>query len=233
MTTQVCVIVSEGRGNRFTVDMDTEDGDSARTPPGLEGRNSEATVLPVQDYLSDGSPRYDKKWDAEGQNLREVKELGRSKWSDDLDDDNAKRTKSTEGNSNALSGLIKAYANEGRSVHWGDQISAESMIGLSESSKCTQIVKFFGILWCWLLEMKLFFLYQFECFSGASLQRQGKYREAIKYQYSMVLVISEREGKDSGNIDAYGVIADCYTELGELERAGKFYDKYIARLQSD
>ncbi|KAL6973319.1 hypothetical protein U1Q18_027499 [Sarracenia purpurea var. burkii] len=103
------------------VDMDTEDGDSARIPPVLEGKNSEATVLPVQDYLSDDSPRYDKKWDAEGQNLREVKELGRSKWSDDLDDDNAKRTKSTEGNSNALSGLIKAYAKEGRSVHWGDQ----------------------------------------------------------------------------------------------------------------
>ncbi|KAL6973574.1 hypothetical protein U1Q18_027759 [Sarracenia purpurea var. burkii] len=29
------------------VDMDTEDGDSARTPPVLEGKNSEATVLPV------------------------------------------------------------------------------------------------------------------------------------------------------------------------------------------
>ncbi|KAA8541610.1 hypothetical protein F0562_022762 [Nyssa sinensis] len=33
---------------------------------------------------------------------------------------------------------------------------------------------------------------------GASLQRQGKYREAIKY-HSMVLAISEREGEDSGN----------------------------------
>ncbi|KAL6996229.1 hypothetical protein U1Q18_006364 [Sarracenia purpurea var. burkii] len=67
---------------------------------------------------------------------------------------------------------------------------------------------------------------------GASLQRQGKYREAIKY-HSMVLAISKREGEDSGNTDAYGAIADCYTELGDLERAGKFYDKYIARLQSD
>ncbi|XP_021903062.1 protein FLUORESCENT IN BLUE LIGHT, chloroplastic, partial [Carica papaya] len=67
---------------------------------------------------------------------------------------------------------------------------------------------------------------------GASLQRQGKYREAIKY-HSMVLKISEREGEDSGNTEAYGAIADCYTELGELEKAGKFYDKYIARLESD
>lgn len=67
---------------------------------------------------------------------------------------------------------------------------------------------------------------------GASLQRQGKYREAIKF-HKVVLKISEREGEDSGNTDAYGAIADCYTELGELEQAGKFYDQYIARLQSD
>ncbi|KAF2323582.1 hypothetical protein GH714_036217 [Hevea brasiliensis] len=67
---------------------------------------------------------------------------------------------------------------------------------------------------------------------GASLQRQGKYREAIKY-HSLVLAISEREGENSGNTEAYGAIADCYTELGDLERAGKFYDKYIARLETD
>lgn len=69
-------------------------------------------------------------------------------------------------------------------------------------------------------------------FPGASLQRQGKYREAIKY-FNMVLEISKREGEDSGNTEAYGAIADCYTELGDLERAGKFYDQYIARLESD
>ncbi|XP_052885038.1 protein FLUORESCENT IN BLUE LIGHT, chloroplastic-like isoform X1 [Gossypium arboreum] len=67
---------------------------------------------------------------------------------------------------------------------------------------------------------------------GASLQRQGKYQEAIKY-HSMVLAISDREGEDSGNTEAYGAIADCYTELGDLEKAGIFYDKYIARLETD
>ncbi|KAF7843625.1 protein FLUORESCENT IN BLUE LIGHT, chloroplastic [Senna tora] len=67
---------------------------------------------------------------------------------------------------------------------------------------------------------------------GASLQRQGKYREAIKY-HSMVLDISKREREESGNTEAYGAIADCYTELGDLERAGLFYDKYIARLEKD
>lgn len=49
----------------------------------------------------------------------------------------------------------------------------------------------------------------------------------------MVLAISEREGEDSGNTEAYGAIADCYTELGDLERAGIFYDKYISLLQAD
>lgn len=65
---------------------------------------------------------------------------------------------------------------------------------------------------------------------GASLQRQGKYREAIRY-HNMVLGISKRVGESSGNTEAYGAIADCYTELGDLEKAGKFYDKYIARLE--
>lgn len=68
--------------------------------------------------------------------------------------------------------------------------------------------------------------------SGASLQRQGNYKEAIKY-HSMVLSISKMTGEDSGVTEAYGAIADCYTEVGELEKAGKFYDEYIARLEND
>ncbi|CAA0827501.1 Protein FLUORESCENT IN BLUE LIGHT- chloroplastic [Striga hermonthica] len=67
---------------------------------------------------------------------------------------------------------------------------------------------------------------------GASLQRQGKFREAIKY-HTLVLEISQREGEESGNTEAYGAIADCYTELGDLERAAKYYDQYISRLQSE
>ncbi|XP_073017496.1 protein FLUORESCENT IN BLUE LIGHT, chloroplastic-like isoform X1 [Primulina eburnea] len=67
---------------------------------------------------------------------------------------------------------------------------------------------------------------------GASLQRQGKYRDAVKY-HSMVLEISQREGEESGNTEAYGAIADCYTELGDLERAAKYYDQYIARFRGN
>ncbi|KVH97915.1 Tetrapyrrole biosynthesis regulator FLU [Cynara cardunculus var. scolymus] len=67
---------------------------------------------------------------------------------------------------------------------------------------------------------------------GASSQRQGKYREAINY-HSMVLSISKREGEDSGNTEAFGAIADCYTELGDLDQAATFYDHYISRLQAE
>jgi tetratricopeptide (TPR) repeat protein len=65
---------------------------------------------------------------------------------------------------------------------------------------------------------------------GASLQRLGKYREAMRY-YSKVLELSKETGEDSGCTEAYGAIADCYAELGDLERAAKVYDKYISRLQ--
>ncbi|KAL6496183.1 hypothetical protein OROGR_029441 [Orobanche gracilis] len=66
---------------------------------------------------------------------------------------------------------------------------------------------------------------------GSSLQRQGKFRDAIKY-HSMVLEISQMEGEESGNTEAYGAIADCYAELGDLEQAAKYYDQYISRLRN-
>ncbi|KAF8693609.1 hypothetical protein HU200_039016 [Digitaria exilis] len=69
-----------------------------------------------------------------------------------------------------------------------------------------------------------------ELLPGASLQRQGKYREAMR-QYAKVLELSKETGEDSGCTEAYGAMADCYAELGDLERAAKVYDKYIARLQ--
>ncbi|CAM6084337.1 unnamed protein product [Calypogeia fissa] len=67
---------------------------------------------------------------------------------------------------------------------------------------------------------------------GASCQRQGKYKEAIKH-HLLVLDISKRTGENCGDTEAYGAIADCYTELGDLETAGKYYDRYIERLETD
>lgn len=67
---------------------------------------------------------------------------------------------------------------------------------------------------------------------GASLQRQGKYKEAITF-HQMVLAKSASTGEHAGDTEAYGAIADCYTELGDLEAAAKYYDTYISRMEED
>lgn len=73
------------------------------------------------------------------------------------------------------------------------------------------------------------------CQSGASLQMQGKFHEAIKC-YCAVLASSKQEekvrskrkqkGENSGDAEAYRAIAECYTELGEVDLAKVFYKKY-------
>lgn len=67
---------------------------------------------------------------------------------------------------------------------------------------------------------------------GASCQRQGIFREAIKY-HALVLEISERTGLNCGNTEALGSIADCYCELGDLDAAQRYYNQYIDRLATD
>ena len=56
-----------------------------------------------------------------------------------------------------------------------------------------------------------------------TLHKKKNYKRNHHIPRSMVLTISEREGEDSGNTEAYGAIANCYTELRDLEKAEKFY----------
>jgi hypothetical protein len=37
----------------------------------------------------------------------------------------------------------------------------------------------------------------------------------------------------TGDADAYGTIADCYTDLDQFEQAAAFYDKYIQCMNKD
>lgn len=68
------------------------------------------------------SLRTGESWDAERDDPTEgVKELGRSKWSEDVDED-IEQTDGAKRNSNALSGLIQAYSKGDKSVRWGDQV---------------------------------------------------------------------------------------------------------------
>jgi hypothetical protein len=36
-----------------------------------------------------------------------------------------------------------------------------------------------------------------------------------------------RHTRHTGDADAYGTIADCYTDLDQFEQAAAYYDKYI------
>lgn len=73
----------------------------------------------------------------------EVKELGRSKWSNELDEDDTERTEVSKGNLNALSGLIQAYGKQAKSVRWGDQVCVIFILFLM---KCFALLEFDNIL---------------------------------------------------------------------------------------
>lgn len=67
---------------------------------------------------------------------------------------------------------------------------------------------------------------------AASARLQGQYRSAIKH-LERVLEISKEMREFTGDADAYGTIADCYTDMGEFEKAAKYYDKYIDTMNRD
>ncbi|KAG8652489.1 hypothetical protein MANES_06G096000v8 [Manihot esculenta] len=107
------------------VDMDTEDGSFDDNPPGLLERNTEKTMpVLLEDNPPQVLPKDGKRWDAEeDHSTTGVKELGKSKWSDDLDEDDKEGSKGMKRNLNALSGIIQAYGKQGKTVRWSDQKS--------------------------------------------------------------------------------------------------------------
>jgi tetratricopeptide (TPR) repeat protein len=67
---------------------------------------------------------------------------------------------------------------------------------------------------------------------AAAARMVGQGRAAIRH-LERVLEISAELGDSVGDADAYGTIADVYTDLGEFEKAGEFYDRYIDRMAKD
>ncbi|XP_011047152.1 PREDICTED: YLP motif-containing protein 1 isoform X2 [Populus euphratica] len=98
------------------VDMDTEDGDFGSPSNLQEGKPEKTIVPPIED-----APHDSKRWDAEEDHPSGLKELGKSKWSDDLDEGDTQGSESMRTN-NALSGLVQAYQKQRKSVHWSDQV---------------------------------------------------------------------------------------------------------------
>lgn len=61
---------------------------------------------------------------------------------------------------------------------------------------------------------------------------QGQLRTAIRH-LEQVLEISKAINDHIGDADAYGTIADVYTDLGEFEKAAFYYDMYISTMNTD
>ncbi|KAK3283173.1 hypothetical protein CYMTET_9121 [Cymbomonas tetramitiformis] len=61
---------------------------------------------------------------------------------------------------------------------------------------------------------------------GAAHEQLGDYALALDYMQK-VLQMCEEHGELVGKSDALGFIADLYTDMGELEKAASYYDKYI------
>ncbi|XP_024017967.1 YLP motif-containing protein 1 isoform X2 [Morus notabilis] len=118
------------------VDMAMEDEDAVELPSGLLGQITDKTIAPaVGDDTSLDSSEDENSWNAEEENETEVKELGRSKWSNELDEDDTEQTEPIKGNLNALSGLIQAYGKEAKSVRWGDQGGVNTGFSISAAKK--------------------------------------------------------------------------------------------------
>ncbi|KAJ7956350.1 YLP motif-containing protein 1 [Quillaja saponaria] len=125
------------------VDMDMEDEDFGDSLPGIQERELGKVVEPpIRNDASDDSSKDGRKWDSEGDHpTEELRELGKSKWLEDFDEDDNERTDGVKGKINALSGLIHSYGKEGKSVRWGDKGSnAGFSIGAARKANMLSLV---------------------------------------------------------------------------------------------
>ncbi|XP_050377034.1 uncharacterized protein LOC126794375 isoform X2 [Argentina anserina] len=103
------------------VDMDTEDADNDVTSAVRDRKPDKTMEPPAEDSVPDGFIKDVKSFSAEEDHPSlDVKELGRCKWSEIIDEDDTDKSEEVKGN--ALSGLIQAYRREVKSVCWSDQV---------------------------------------------------------------------------------------------------------------
>ncbi|KAK9843024.1 hypothetical protein WJX74_005765 [Apatococcus lobatus] len=67
---------------------------------------------------------------------------------------------------------------------------------------------------------------------AAASRLQGQYKAAIGH-LQRVLSISDEINDEVGNADAFGTIADIYTDMGNFDKAAEFYDRYISCMNND
>ncbi|XP_065877008.1 uncharacterized protein [Euphorbia lathyris] len=103
------------------VDMDMEDGSFDDNTSGMQERKTKSVAPPLKDNPPTVCRKDGKRWDVEEDHPAGAKELTKSKWSNDLDE-NDKEPGGLQRNLNALSGLVQAYGKQGKSVRWSDQV---------------------------------------------------------------------------------------------------------------
>ncbi|XP_042396787.1 YLP motif-containing protein 1-like isoform X2 [Zingiber officinale] len=107
------------------VDMDINDSDCDNNKAKLLEESLKYPEPKRENFVHrKDSSKHVEKWEFdEGEEWQtRIKELGSSKWSKDLDEED-KKLEGVGKNINALSGLIDAYTKSGKSVHWGDQLN--------------------------------------------------------------------------------------------------------------
>ncbi|CAN4099356.1 unnamed protein product [Withania somnifera] len=121
------------------VDMDMEDDDSLGVPSTLDEENIEKfKVHPQENIPADDDHDSDHE---EDHRVTEVKELAKSKWSSDLDEDDTRRNEDATKNFNALSGLIQSYSKKGKSLRWGDQVTKRGFsIGSAKATNVSLVI---------------------------------------------------------------------------------------------
>ncbi|KAG0462937.1 hypothetical protein HPP92_021413 [Vanilla planifolia] len=102
---------------RSIQEVDMDEDDTVEHGHYLPETDDTKSLEPKPAEHDHGSTTVGKRWNT----IEEELALENSKWSKDLDFD-VHDSKSTPGNTNALSGLIQAYGKSIKCVHWGDKV---------------------------------------------------------------------------------------------------------------
>ncbi|XP_019152801.1 PREDICTED: uncharacterized protein LOC109149473 isoform X1 [Ipomoea nil] len=184
------------------VDMDMEDGDSAAEPSTSEQGNTVNAVLPATDITSDDNSKGDLSWDDEAEHhIDSVKDLGKSKWSTDLDEDDIQKDENTKRKPNALSGLIQSYRKEGKTVRWGDQaVKAGFSIGATKAANVSLIIgpgEGYNLKSNPLREEEKTTLV-----NGSQTKRQGVFQEQLRAEHESFKAVFDKRRQRIGGLDA-------------------------------
>jgi len=107
--------------------------------------------------LSAGFSKLGEKWNSEVEDdLDGLKELGQSKWSTDFEDDTEK-SKNTEENTHALSGLAQTYSTGRKRVSWGDRVCLCFSVNFICWRCCTLFVLFSQNSWVVIIFIEMCF----------------------------------------------------------------------------